>query len=238
MPKDPDWDVRSDLIDDFRFDIESAKFAYDSQDAETVALVLEGKTDNEEEPVLSEANENALRIKVGKRWIVTGDQTGIEHDSGKPKPLNPNSHYGMWVAACIDELGIGTTLKTRGSMRDAAVWEGLSFHIERREFSGKIDGEDRKWSKALPTKFLGEAGGKTAAKKSATKTEAPAAATSDAVELPTMKPSIKAALVKAAKEAEDYSSFVDAAFEVKGVSDDTDLQAFLMNEASFEALKS
>lgn len=236
MPKDMDWAVASDLIDDFDFTIESAKFQYDSQDAETVVLVLEGKTSDEDTPVLSEEQENALRVKVGKKWIITGDQTSIEHESGKPKPLNPNSHYGMWVAACIDDLGIVDTLRSRGTLRDAKVWEGLVLHIERKEFSGKIEGEDRKWSKALPSKFIGEAGKANVSAESAAPaaTEAPAAASNG---IPNMKAALKAKLTKAAKDSADYSAFVDAAFEVPGVSDDTDLQAWLMSEESFNTLK-
>lgn len=255
MPKqDEDWAVKSDLIDDFDFTVTGAKFAYQGDDAETVAIIFEGDTSDEDTPRLDEENENALKVKVGKRWVVTDDGTKIEHDTGKRKPLNPNSHYGMWVAECLDTLGIGGVLKDRGSMRDAEVWLGLSFHIVRKEFTGEIDGEKRKWSKALPVKFLGEAGSgsgsgkvtKLPAKPKAA-TKAAAAKAEDAGDegdgtgagdlLPEMEAKTKAKLTALAKTSGDFAAFVSKAFDLDEVAESAELQAFLMEEASWELLK-
>lgn len=237
--KDTDYLIGSDAIDDFDFHCETSKFTYTGDEADVATLILEGKTDNEDVPVLSEENENALRINIGKGWVIGNSGQSIEHETGKiTKPINPKSHYGLWLDACISELGILGTLKARGTMRDAKTWLGLSFHIDRKEFKATINNEAVTWSKPLPSKFLGEAGGAVVAKTG--KASEAVAPVSDAVagEVPDfVGGKTLALLLKTASESEDYSQFVDRAFDVSGVSESKEIQSWLMSEDSFKSLK-
>lgn len=176
--------------------------------------------------------EETILLSLGKDWDTPdGGETAVHGSGNANKPVHASSAYGMLLDAVVgrvanygancqgrtdqEELevdldGAMEILKERGSVTEAAIWDGTrwEFHevaFDYGEDKKKGDGSHIVSQRSLPTKFLGVAGedkAKAAGKAPKPKAEKSAAAKETAKE--------KAERVKAEKSAAAASSNGDS----------------------------
>jgi len=205
------------LVTEYNGKITDAYFTYDDSynDGESLLLKLEIQTDNSD---MGDGGAVIEQYPVGKGWATYDKGKTATREDGKPRALNRNSGVALLVSSAM-EAGAADTLKGRGIPTEAAIWPGLEFTFERKEFTFKVDGEDRSYGRMLITAFTGDSagGGKPAAKKPA--------ATGGA-----MPAKVKIALKKLAVECDSHDEFIERAFiEVDGVDGDASIEAQVMD---------
>lgn len=222
-----DWGVSSGLVDKFTGTIDEAKFLTDLEyrDGEVPLLSLTFvNIENDEGVNIDELTE---RWSIGNGWDVVDGGKGVEREDGnKNKKFHKRTKYGMMISA-IMRLD-GTVLKDlqgRGSPTEAGVWEGMRFTIERQEVNGGP--EIGTYEVLIPTSYHGIEGGSGSAKP-AKKAAAKKAAASGSDTAARIKAEV--ALKKLAKDADDYDSFLAAALDVEGVTDNDELLAKVTDE--------
>ena len=206
------------LVTEYQGKITDAYFTYDDSynDGESLLLKLEIQTDN---PELGDGGAVIEQYPVGKGWETTDKGKSASREDGKPRALNRNSGVAVLVTSAI-EAGAASELKSRGIPTEAAIWPGLEFTFARKEFTFKVDGEERSYGRMLITEYHGQGiGGKTADK--------PAAADKPAGPIP---PKVKIALKKLAMECDTHDDFIERAFvEIDGVDGDAVVEAAVMD---------
>lgn len=154
-PASGSWKTTSGLLDDFDFDIEEAWFGLNDRFGDTLLLNLRGIASQEGEVV---DEEHVLLYSTGEGWEAAKGGREANHSAGKTTFVN-NTNIGRLIDAIVglgDEV-IGV-LSERGDTWQADTWEGLRFHIERKQFSyrNRETGEQVTYEVPLPTDFLGE----------------------------------------------------------------------------------
>jgi len=208
------------LVTEYQGKITDAYFTYDDSynDGESLLLKLEIQTDNSE---LGDGGAVIEQYPVGKGWETTDKGKTASREDGKPRALNKNSGVAVLVTSAI-EAGAAAELKSRGIPTDSAIWPGLEFTFARKEFTFKVDGEERSYGRMLITEYHGQGiGAKTAV------TETPGTAGKPSGPI---NPKVKIALKKLALECDTHDEFIERAFvEVGGVDGDLVHEAAVMD---------
>lgn len=215
MPEDSSWQTTTGLLDDFEYSITDAWFARSAEikNGEQLVLFLKGDTDNDAEP------EFEAHITCGPGWDTFDGGKSATHESRKDRGFNKQTNYGQFIDRVI-ELGLGEVLMGRGKATEAKVWVGLKFHMKQKEFKTQIKGEDVTYYRLLPEAYLGEvAEGKGKDVPKVGKSESAESNGSNGAGNKVLLAKLKAE----AKKHDTHESFVDAAMEVAGVTDDDDL---------------
>lgn len=198
------WDnEETGLLDDYTGTIVEAWFGVDANyNPDATLLFWKFKVDDP--PSDLPDGETTERFPVGKGWQSFDGGDTIE-DPERPGrvTLHAQSTYRRVIRTCLEEFGMGTILENRGSALNASVWQGLKFHMARKEFD--YGGEIGKKSRVYPAEFLGVEG-------EAAPAAAPATNGSAAVD-----EELLAELKRVRADASDFPSFVDAAMELPGV---------------------
>lgn len=202
------WQTESGLaLDDADVKILHSQFRYDADynNGETLLWIPTFEVDGEEKEQF---------FPCGKGWEPADKGQSARHESGKPRKFNKNSSYGTWLNSAI--ACAADVLYARGDATNAAVWEGLRFHVESHEESFTIKGElePRTTNRIVATAYLGadEAEAKPAPKKSE-KAAAKSTTNGDGELSAPMKAKLKAM----AKEHDTHDAFMEAAFGLEGV---------------------
>ena len=218
------WGTDDGLLDDYDLQVEAAWFGPDEEnDDDRIFLFLQGPAFVDGEEVDEEHRD---RFSCGKGWEVVEEGEGVEHGSGRNK-FHSAAGVGRLARATV---GLGDDeaelLGERGVPWEAKVWQGLTFHMVRREFSFKdSDGEVQEYRVPLPTAV--SVTEKKKAKKKAAKKKAPAKNSGGAKG----EKALKRKLVKLAGDFDDFEEYVDAALdEYPEVEDYDDLHAELLDE--------
>lgn len=159
------------LPDDFDGAVRGSFFGYDTNymSGDKLALIAEIVSDELEEP-------EKLLFGTGKDWEPDKSPKGTKISREGKQQYHKQSGCGLLVKA-MREAGAEDVLRERikdglGPF-DAAFYDGLNFHWERKEFVYKLDDGDKTTSRLLPTKFLGIVGEKAnGAAKSSKKADA------------------------------------------------------------------
>lgn len=156
MPKEKpatDWEVESGLPDDFDFWITRAEFGYlaeytDGSGAQVPLLLWYGESPDIE-------IDSPIPWSLGKGWEPTKGGKSVRHVNGKEKFV-ATSMYGRLITRVTQELGVD--MASRGSAKDASVWEGLGFHLKREEieYKGLLQEKGGKTTRLMPVAFLGD----------------------------------------------------------------------------------
>ncbi|MGC9030084.1 MAG: hypothetical protein ACP5LD_10480 [Desulfomonilaceae bacterium] len=169
MPKEKvtaetDWEVESGLPDDFDFWITRAEFGYlaeytDQSGAQVPLLLWHGESPDVE-------IDSPIPWSLGKGWEPTKGGKSVRHVNGKEKFV-ATSMYGRLITRVTQELGVD--MASRGSAKDASVWEGLGFHMKREEieYKGLLQDKGGKTTRLMPVAFLGDKSEKKTVKKAA-----------------------------------------------------------------------
>ena len=208
------------LVTEYQGKITDAYFTYDDSynDGESLLLKLEIQTDNSE---LGDGGAVIEQYPVGKGWETTDKGKTASREDGKPRALNKNSGVAVLVTSAI-EAGAAAELKSRGIPTDSAIWPGLEFTFARKEFTFKVDGEERSYGRMLITEYHGQGIG---AKTAAIETSGTAGKPSGPI-----NPKVKIALKKLALECDTHDEFIERAFvEVGGVDGDLVHEAAVMD---------
>lgn len=251
------WKTTSGLLDDFDFTIEEAWFGVNERFGDALLLNLRGIAEQEGEVV---DEEHTLLYSTGDGWEAGKGGREAQHGAGRTTFVN-NTNIGRLIDAIV-ALGddVIEVLSSRGETYEADTWEGLRFHIERKQFSyrNRETGEQVTYEVPLPTDFLGEAEageetpkkapakkGTTGTRKSRAKKE-PESEPEPEEEAPAKKPrkprakkgnaALRSAILFEAGEYEfdDHADFVEWAFDPEQFTQAEDLQAD--EELSAEAL--
>jgi hypothetical protein len=225
------WDrpLESGLRDDFDATIVRSTFGTDARYQAGAVVLLKWDLAGvaEDGPF-----EDTVLITLGSNWTTLDGGATITHESGKDRYFGAQSHYGKIIERC-KEIGVGEALGARGNPFQAKVWEGLNFHFIRESIN--YGGEIGSREKVMPTVFNGEGAAAPVAAPVAPVASnvtniaaAPAAASTNGAV-------IRAKLTAAAKQAADFSSFLDAAMEIPGVAEDDAIVAEVIDEAAFYA---
>jgi hypothetical protein len=214
------------LVTEYQGKITDAYFTYDDSynDGESLLLKLEIQTDNSE---LGDGGAVIEQYPVGKGWETTDTGKTASREDGKPKALNKNSGVAVLVTSAI-EAGAAAELKSRGIPTDSAIWPGLEFTFARKEFTFKVDGEERSYGRMLITEYhghgLGAAGGAVKPGK-AEKGEKGENAVAGPI-----PPKVKIQLKKLAMECDTHDEFIERAFvEIDGVDGDSVVESTVMD---------
>lgn len=237
------WKTSSGLLDDFDFSIEEAWFGTHEKFPDTTLLSLRGIAEQEVDGELVVVDdEHTLLYSLGDGWEIANGGREATHTAGRTTFTN-NSNMGRLIDAVV-ALG-GEALKelaSRGESYEADTWQGLRFHIDRKQFSyrDRETQEQRQYEVPLPSEFLGtfdpeeEAKPKAkAAGKSRSRAKAKAEPAEEEAEAPAPKRRRKksgdsalfTALVAFASEYEDHSDFVEDVFDADEFDQVEELQA-------------
>lgn len=205
------------LVTEYQGKITDAYFTYDDSynDGESLLLKLEIQSDN---PELGDGGAVIEQYPVGKGWETTDKGKTASREDGKPRALNRNSGVAVLVTSAL-EAGAASELKSRGVPTDAAIWPGLEFTFARKEFTFKVDGEERSYGRMLITEFHGQGiGAKVKIVDLDEKIAGP------------IPPKVKIALKKLAMECDTHDDFIERAFvEIDGVDGDSVVESAVMD---------
>lgn len=241
----------SSLPDDFDGEIQECWFEFDPNYQDGQALVIKMKCMTNDE-TFGEGGLGELMYSCGKDWTVEGrGESAVRRDGRTDKGFTTSTAYDLFIQAAIACPGAENVLRSagRGDPRKAAMWNGTSWHFERKghDYKGNIGVVER----LLPTKFLGEKGissveaqvmgnqaSATAKKAVPTKAAAPTKAAGPVKKAATPAPApapvsnngaatfdeshpLWETLWAVAYDAADHESFVEAAFgTIAGVAGD------------------
>lgn len=207
------WDLETGLPTEFQGIVEDAYFTVDSEynDGQDLLLKFEVQTDDDQ---IGDGGKTTLQFTCGKGWEAAEKGAKAVREDGKSKGFQEQSGVGLLVKHALG-TDAGAILRARVSdnvgPRDAAIWKGLTFDWERKEFSGKIEGEDRTWYRMLPVKFIGEnvRAGSTASEpvKAAPPTEASNGNGASAID-----PAMRAKLLARAKASSSHDEFIEKCY--------------------------
>ncbi len=211
------WGTSSGLIDDVDVVISNAQFGYnaDYQEGQTLLMVFTFIVDDADTP------EATQFYSCGAKWETNDKGATAVREDGKDAKFNKNSNYAKWYLAAI-EAGAGEEMMKRGTAKEAAVWIGMKFHVQRfsEEFTMRGETEKRVRETLLPTAYLGTVDGGAAVPKqeaasgTGESTSAPSATSNGAGAI---TGALKAKLSNAAKSAGNLDSFLEAAYGIDGV---------------------
>lgn len=211
------------LLDDFDVEIQEVTFEVNlslDDTGEKLFAHVTGRTDDDDQPEFDEY------FGLGTGWETTDGRT-VGRADGRRKGFNKSTKYQLWIAGAVD-AGAGDVLRKRdpelGPM-NAAIWEGLTFHVNRKEHD--YGGDIGKKGILVPTEFKGEAKGKAAAK-----AEAPTTASGNGVSA-----ALKAKLKKIAKASESLDEFIDQAFAVDGVDGNAEAEELVVSGSLYEEVQ-
>lgn len=226
MPEEFDpFAFSSGLLDDVDVAIVSARFTTlsDYMDGTQLLWVAETIVNGEDGP-----EENELRYSVGKGFEAAEKGDLAVREDGKKKPFNKSSAYALFVSAALDA---GAPLRERADEHGpnrASLFDGMIFHMV--QVTTKYGGDIGDISRLMPDKYLGMKGEGKAQTKAAPAKAAKAEAANG--EVPAK---LKVALRKVAKEViaagGDYDDYLVKAYEVDGVMDDPDAEAFMLDDS-------
>lgn len=226
------------LPDDFELVIERSYFGTDAryQGGERLLLIWEGTSPD---PEIGEQN---CWFGCGAGWA-TNDQKIAFHERRKKAQFNQNTPYRRMINKVInmkDENGqyvyapdrpcrgheevmrILTERDSENGAKNAEVWLGMKFRMkrERVDYGPGIEPRDV----LLPVEFLGLA----------TQGAAPAASIGK-TETATVNKVLQAKLIGLARKSENHDEFQEAAVEIEGVVEDSDLLNDVMDSDGFYA---
>lgn len=153
------FQLSTGLPDQLDVVVEEAWFEFDPQynDGQTLVFKMNVAATDEE---FGEGGKGVLMYPCGAGWSAE-DRGGkaVRDDGNERKGFNNGSGYGLFIDAALSCEGAEKVLRAegRGDPRKAAMWNGLSFHLDRKERD--YGGDIGKRSRLLPTKFNGEGGG-------------------------------------------------------------------------------
>ncbi len=222
------WALTSGLVDKYKGKIEDAVFGFkaDYNDGQTLLLMFDVMTDDSE---VGEGGRDSLQFSCGAGWEAKEKGNLAVREDSKKKGFNQNSGLGQLLAAAL-ESGAGEELKKRAGEHgpmEAGIWNGLEFEFERKNFEGTFNGEDRKWQRMLPIKFLGgskNGTGKGSVKVSekddeASASEKSAGKTGDYG----LDAGLLAKIKARAKKAESHDQFIELCFgEIEGLTSEAE----------------
>lgn len=227
------------LPDKFEGTVTEPYFAFNPEvnNGETLLFMIDVKTDDNE---LGEDGVVSLRFPCGAGWEAAEKGQLAVREDGKKKGFNQNSGMGNYVEAlmgsgAVDDLR--AKADEHGPMR-ATLTEGMKFFWERKDYASTINGEEAKWSRTLPVKYLGN--GKGSSSKPAAATGKPVKESPDAEgdETPTatggVDPGLLAKIKVRAKKAETHDEFMVLCFdELQPLSPEA--EAIIMDETGLWA---
>lgn len=222
-------EVENEVVDPFELasgieydaEIKDAYFGFDAayNEGETLCLVLELETDD--------GTERKQLYPCGDKWETTDGGKTIQAINPKKKNrVNTQSGLGLLVSYAIaldgvKELLLGAAVDKTQPNLEAGIWKGLNFTFAAVEFSGKVNGKDRKWNRTLPTEFLGGEG---------------AVAGEPAVKL-SKDQVIEAAIREVATSSDTFTTFMERAIvEVDGV-EGSDWEQIINDETYYDLLR-
>lgn len=227
------WRTETGLIDNYDFTIERSYFATDVryQGGKAWLLHWQGKARTED----GETVDHTVIMGLGAGWASEDQGKTVNHEKGK-EAFNRSSRYGRIVERAGNRSDPGylgdecrQAIISRGTPRQASIWEGLSFHMKREEIDFKGEIGVKEWE--LPVKFLGVAGANpvtSAATPAANPAPAPVTNGSGSGG----NKVLLARLRKLATEVDSHDEFVDKALELPGVGSDEELMAMVGDESS------
>ncbi len=236
------WDQEgeSGFIDDYDFTVERAIFAPDPNysakaGSDVILLQWYGTTDNPDQ------KEHRLIFTLGNGWeAVNGGKSIVRPDDvkfwkdgqvgGTMKWFNKQTSYFRLLRTVLDDFGLSDTLMSRGTPLEAAVWEGMTFHIERQiptAFALDKDPKEREW----PSRFVGIVGeGAVTPASTESSTDKIAAAKAKAAAAKANS-GLRAQVVTLLQGHTDEDAGRDAALALEGVSDDDGLLSALFDSS-------
>jgi len=174
--------------------ITDAEFNYDASynNGDSLVFILSGDCDHE-------YWQGTVIYSIGDGWD-TEDNVIAE---GKDM-FGRNTRYARFFNAVLAtkaaDIVIERAEESGEGPADASIYHGLVFKFERQSYMQTFSGEETEKFILLPTKFVGEAGGKG---KSKGKSKGKKSKTLDKKEL-------RAAIKKLAKKHDDHDDFVEA----------------------------
>lgn len=254
VPEGLRTEVASGLPDSMILNITESYFTRDPNYNKGQTLVLCWKGEVEEamsggEPVETDLDEHPILFPCGDGWDTFDDGQTAEHDRGR-KMFTDRSAIGMLIDQAAVTLDVAEALLSNAPAdgveagRQAAIWQGFKFLLERQEFDygiNKQTNQPMKASRLMPTKVLaspGDSKGKKAAAKPAAKKEESTESESTGGGLLAGLDAKMAAKLKVAfsKAAGDEGKFADNAIEVDGVAENADLIAAVSDGSLFAEL--
>lgn len=210
------WDPveTTGLIDNADIVITKAEFNFDAgyQDGEALLLILTGTSDHPDYPEFTQF------YSIGNGWETLDHGRSIV---GEANGINKSSNYWAFIQGALD-AGAGPVIQSRGTPDQAAVWEGLKFHVNRVD----VGEGDFTRQVLVPTAFLGEVG-KAEAPTAAPVADTPAggAATSNGGDVV-----LRAQIVALTHSVDNHDAFIEAVLTNKPeVQNYPDLYAEVMD---------
>lgn len=227
MPRDKEfdpWAQTGGLADDVDFEIKDAFFEFDSeyQDGEVPLLKLVGLQTDED----GEVTEEELRYGTGKGWTIKDKGKTAARAEGKDKGFHKQTAYGLF---CVEAAKVAPELRKKNP-RDASIWKGLTFHMERKAHN--YGGEIGEIERLMPTELLkkGKSSGSSKSSSKASESEA----SSDGNEYG-LDDDLYVQLVDLAKEVKsddgDHDDFLKAAFKLEEVDGNRKVEKIVMDDS-------
>jgi len=213
----------SGLQDDVDVAIVAGRFTTlsDYLDGTQLLWVADAIVDGEDGPETQE-----FRYSVGKGFEAAEKGGLAVREDGKKKPFNKSSIYARFVTAALDS---GAPLRERADEHGpnrASLFDGMVFHMSQTEYD--FGGEIGKRSYLMPDKFLGMKG----EDKEPAKTPAKAAKAAANGEVPAkVKVALRTAAKKVVEAGGDYDDYIVAGYEVDGVMDNPEAEAFMLDDS-------
>jgi hypothetical protein len=142
------FELSSGLIEDYTGTISDAYFGFDAayNNGGTCLLKLVVSADDK---TMFDGGETTQIYTVGEGFEPINGGAQVAHESGKQKNFNKQSGVGLLIQSVADIDGGLDILRERGTAFDAGIWKGLHVEFYAKEFSAKINGEDRTWTRTL-----------------------------------------------------------------------------------------
>lgn len=193
------------LPDDIDFTIAKAEFGYDAQyaDGEQILFIITASQTNEE----GEPHRVFYSLGRAGAWeTLDHGRTVVSQTDPPAEGFNKQSSYWKFIEAA---LGTGAPVTDRGTPDNAAIWEGLTFHLKRIEVDRPGLGEGKQ-TMLLPVSYSDSGKAEASAPAAQTASAAPAAgngqpeATTNILELK---------VKQLAKTADTHDNFIEAVME-------------------------
>lgn len=210
------FELSSGLIEDYTGTITDAWFGYDAMynAGGTCLLKLVVQADDK---TLFDGGETTQIYTVGEGFEPTNNGAQVAHESGKQKNFNKQSGMGLLIQSVADIDGGLDILRERGTAFDAGIWKGLRVEFYAKEFSAKINGEDRTWTRTLIRSiFTGD-----------TATDVASAADQ-------LEPAVRGKLKAVAVASDNHDDFIEKAFSL-GLSPEA--EALVVDPSVYAALR-
>ena len=210
--KEDPWGLDTGLPDNVDVTIVKSVFGYQDnyQNGEVALLIwdVESQEADFEYPII---------WPCGAGWEVKERGKSVEHP--KRSRFVETSTVGRLIKRC-KELGIEDVLRARGTPREAAIWEGLTFHVKRESWEipgGKERGLPESQDHLMPTEFI-EGEKPAVAARPATRTATRPASRAKAAEAESAPDALTERLTKLAQTLE-IEKFQKAAMNIDELND-------------------